>query len=89
MSSIHEEFGINEKICFTVTDSGSNFIKAFQQFSHPVTDSDLGEEEDGNETAINETAETESADDFHPIEITDILSGLVSDAQGMTTEDSS
>lgn len=30
---INEEFCLTQKICFTVTDSGSNFIKAFKHFS--------------------------------------------------------
>ncbi len=33
LEAIHQEFGINEKICFTVTDSGSNFLKAFRHFT--------------------------------------------------------
>lgn len=32
LEHIHEEFGLTDKICFTVTDSGSNFIKAFKHF---------------------------------------------------------
>jgi len=33
MESINDEFGLQNKICYTVTDSGSNFIKAFKHFS--------------------------------------------------------
>ena len=32
LEHIHEEYGLTDKICFTVTDSGSNFIKAFKHF---------------------------------------------------------
>jgi len=33
LEGINNEFGIGQKVCFTVTDSGSNFLKAFQHFS--------------------------------------------------------
>lgn len=32
LEHINEEFCLTDKICFTVTDSGSNFIKAFKHF---------------------------------------------------------
>ena len=38
LEGIHSEFGIGEKVCFTVTDSGSNFLKAFRLFSMPEAD---------------------------------------------------
>jgi len=33
MSSVNDEFELTEKTCFTVTDSGSNFLKAFKHFA--------------------------------------------------------
>lgn len=33
LEDINNEFGIADKVCFTVTDSGSNFLKAFRLFS--------------------------------------------------------
>jgi hypothetical protein len=33
MSAINSEFGLNDKIRYTVTDNGANFIKAFKHFS--------------------------------------------------------
>lgn len=44
LEEIHEEFGISRKVVATITDNGSNFVKAFQQFGAkefdaPVTSS--------------------------------------------------
>lgn len=44
LEEIHEEFGISRKVVATITDNGSNFVKAFQQFgakefNSPVTSS--------------------------------------------------
>lgn len=39
MQSVNEEFELKDKICYTVTDSGSNFLKAFKHFSMYPQDS--------------------------------------------------
>ncbi len=33
LDGIHSKFGIRQKVSLTVTDNGSNFVKAFEQFS--------------------------------------------------------
>lgn len=54
LQSVNTLFGIDKKICFTVTDSGANFLKAFKHFSleeaeepaMPADRADEGEDED-------------------------------------------
>jgi len=38
LEGINNEFGIGQKVCFTVTGSGSNFLKAFRHFSMEEND---------------------------------------------------
>jgi len=40
LEDIHEEYTIQDKTCFTVTDSGSNFLKAFRHFSIEQTETE-------------------------------------------------
>lgn len=35
LEKIYEEYGLTDKIISTVTDNGSNFVKAFEEFSDP------------------------------------------------------
>ena len=48
MESINDEFGLQNKICYTVTDSGSNFIKAFRHFSMEEAEETPSELTDAN-----------------------------------------
>lgn len=43
---IHSSFGLSHKVTATVTDNGSNFIKAFKVYAPPASDTDEGDEED-------------------------------------------
>ena len=43
-NSIHSEFGIENKVTVTVTDSGSNFLKAFAVFGKTETDQETSDE---------------------------------------------
>ena len=38
IESVHESFGVSGKVSSTVTDNGSNFVKAFTTFALPVLD---------------------------------------------------
>lgn len=61
ISSVNEEFGITKKVCFTVTDSGSNFIKAFRHYSMNV------------EVDNENTSEEDDIEDFEPVDVMRIL----------------
>jgi len=41
LSDVHSNFGISDKIRVTVTDSGSNFAKAFAEYGLKVQDDNL------------------------------------------------
>ncbi|CAI5669815.1 unnamed protein product [Oreochromis niloticus] len=45
IENIHSSYGLLNKVVATVTDNGSNFVKAFQVY-HPVTESDDETEEE-------------------------------------------
>ncbi len=55
LEAINAEFGIEEKVTVTVTDSGSNFIKAFRLFSPEETKTNNG--------AVGQISECEESED--------------------------
>uniref|UniRef100_A0A8C5GN46 BED-type domain-containing protein n=1 Tax=Gouania willdenowi TaxID=441366 RepID=A0A8C5GN46_GOUWI len=57
LDKIHSSFGISNKITATVTDNGSNFVKAFKVY-HPVQGDDSEEDEDDSEEDEDEDDET-------------------------------
>lgn len=61
MSSINEEYELTDKTCFTVTDSGANFLKAFKHFSV----------EEGAEDST--TASVDESDDMQFHELHELL----------------
>ena len=65
LESINNEFNIGEKICFTVTDSGANFTKAFRHFSLDESE-ELVLPADGEDDI---TENTEEEDDMAFVEI--------------------
>jgi hypothetical protein len=40
LEQVHMKYGINGKVVLTVTDNGSNFIKAFKEFGKPLADTE-------------------------------------------------
>uniref|UniRef100_A0A8C6TVL0 HAT C-terminal dimerisation domain-containing protein n=1 Tax=Neogobius melanostomus TaxID=47308 RepID=A0A8C6TVL0_9GOBI len=51
LDNIHSSFSISNKITATVTDNGSNFVKAFKVYQ-PVQDDDSGEEEEDDDVTF-------------------------------------
>lgn len=62
ISGVNEEFGITNKVCFTVTDSGSNFLKAFRHYAFDVE-------------ADNENPSEDDDADFEAVDVLRILNG--------------
>lgn len=52
LDSIHSSYGISHKITSTVTDNGTNFVKAFKRYQ-PVDDSESEEEDEDEVTFTN------------------------------------
>lgn len=44
MEQIHSAFGLSHRITATVTDNGSNFVKAFKMYAPPEPDEEEDEE---------------------------------------------
>lgn len=49
IEQIHSAYGLSNKVVATVTDNGSNFVKAFRVFETPAAASDSEDEGDGVE----------------------------------------
>lgn len=59
IEQVHSAYGLNSKVTATVTDNGSNFVKAFRMFEQ--SDSDEESEED-EEVTFTDVAQTLSTD---------------------------
>ena len=56
LSAVHKEFQISRKVVVTITDSGSNFLKAFRVFSREAEmqcQDEFGEEFEDDEIYSN------------------------------------
>ncbi|KAK3924247.1 Putative AC9 transposase [Frankliniella fusca] len=62
LSDIFQEYGIQDKVSCTVTDNGSNFLKAFRQFTVD-DDGDEGEDEESDADDATEMDTAEQAVD--------------------------
>lgn len=85
IDDLHNEFGIGGKITSTITDNGSNFIKAFNVYGTPKTveaevgDSNRDERQDLDITAetINEdSSDEENDEDYVFIDLGSILENI-------------
>lgn len=72
MDEIFDDYELKSKICFTVTDSGSNFIKAFRLFSA----------DDSEPVSVDEPNSEENDDDTSDIEYHEINASLDAPSNG-------
>ena len=49
LDDIHRDYGIARKVCWTTTDSGSNFVKAFSVFGRHDGDGEEGDNDDDDD----------------------------------------
>ncbi|KAF7198979.1 putative LOC107373015-like protein, partial [Nothobranchius furzeri] len=54
---IHSLFGLSTKVTATVTDNGSNFVKAFQMFQPESLSGDDDDEEDGEDVIFTDVSD--------------------------------
>ncbi len=66
IENIHSSYGLLNKVVATVTDNGSNFVKAFKVYQ-PVTESD-------DETEEGESTPTDDDEDVTFLDLSEILS---------------
>ncbi|KAL4007318.1 hypothetical protein ACER0C_001170 [Sarotherodon galilaeus] len=64
IEQVHSAYGLNSKVTATVTDNGSNFIKAFRMFQKSDSDEELEEDEEVTFTDVEQTLSTESEGQF-------------------------
>ena len=72
IDSVHKEFGIASKVNCTITDNGSNFLKAFKVFSCSSS-TDPIEEERENSQDFDFQEDVDADEDFVYIDIGDIF----------------
>uniref|UniRef100_A0A671U1X3 HAT C-terminal dimerisation domain-containing protein n=1 Tax=Sparus aurata TaxID=8175 RepID=A0A671U1X3_SPAAU len=59
IDNIHSSYGLSSKVTATVTDNGSNFVKAFQMYQPPESDTeDRSEEDEATFTNIGEVLDS-------------------------------
>uniref|UniRef100_A0AAZ1WYK7 BED-type domain-containing protein n=1 Tax=Oreochromis aureus TaxID=47969 RepID=A0AAZ1WYK7_OREAU len=64
IEQVHSAYGLNSKVTATVTDNGSNFIKAFTMFQKSDSDEESEEDEEVTFTDVEQTLSTESEGQF-------------------------
>uniref|UniRef100_I3J981 HAT C-terminal dimerisation domain-containing protein n=2 Tax=Oreochromis niloticus TaxID=8128 RepID=I3J981_ORENI len=64
IEQVHLAYGLNSKVTATVTDNGSNFIKAFRMFQKSDSDEESEEDEEVTFTDVEQTLSTESKGQF-------------------------
>ncbi|XP_019216869.2 uncharacterized protein LOC109202836 [Oreochromis niloticus] len=64
IEQVHSAYGLNSKVTATVTDNGSNFIKAFRMFQKSDSDEESEEDEEVTFTDVEQTLSTESEGQF-------------------------
>ncbi|XP_045030780.1 uncharacterized protein LOC116927558 [Daphnia magna] len=69
ISEMHKEFKISAKVNLTITDNGSNFLKAFRMFQAK----DAGNERASKEASDEDCFEEEEEDDFVLVDIGEII----------------
>ncbi|CAI5694081.1 unnamed protein product [Oreochromis niloticus] len=75
IEQVHSAYGLHSKVTATVTDNGSNFIKAFRMFQKSDSDEESEEDEEVTFTDVEQTLSTESEGQFSlppHLRITDI-----------------
>nr|XP_055057217.1 uncharacterized protein LOC129441571 [Misgurnus anguillicaudatus] len=59
IEQVHSAYGLNSKVTKTVTDNGSNFIKAFRMFQQSDSDEESDEDEEVTFTDVEQTLLTD------------------------------
>ncbi|CAM4537339.1 unnamed protein product [Leuciscus chuanchicus] len=66
IEQVHSSYGLSEKVTATVTDNGSNFVKAFREYAASDSeDEGSGEDEEVSFTYVQEVLSTEQEDPGH------------------------
>ena len=74
LKAVNRECGITDKICFTVTDSRANFLKAFSHFSKEETEAVVSAAD-----SVNDDEADEEEEDIEYFKIDDMLNASADD----------